>query len=162
MEGMKLEDFVGNQPIVHLMRNGHLPPAGLFTGLDGIGKKTLALRLAALANCKDSSGQDLCGKCPSCLKAAAGHHPDHGQHDQDHAQLDGQPHQPVQPIAPRPQRDCHQDCPEDQQKHMRPRQGRAQQQQQRRRPEQRAVGQRPVDPRARGELGPCGRGLARV
>ena len=76
MEGMKLEDFVGNQPIVHLMRNGHLPPAGLFTGLDGIGKKTLALRLAALANCKDSSGQDLCGKCSSCLKAAAGHHPD--------------------------------------------------------------------------------------
>ena len=73
---MKLQDFVGNQPIVHLMRNGHLPPASLFTGLDGIGKKTLALSLAGLANCKDSSGQDLCGKCSSCLKAAKGYHPD--------------------------------------------------------------------------------------
>jgi len=73
---MKLEDFIGNQPIVQLMRSGHLPPAGLFTGLDGIGKKTLALTLAALANCTDSSGQDLCGTCPSCLKAAAGCHPD--------------------------------------------------------------------------------------
>ena len=73
---MKLEDFVGNQPIVHLMRNGHLPPAGLFAGPDGIGKKTLALSLAALANCRNPRQQDLCGKCSSCLRAAAGHHPD--------------------------------------------------------------------------------------
>ncbi len=73
---MKLEDFVGNQPIVQLMKAGHLPPACLFAGLDGIGKKTLALGLAALANCKDPSQQDLCGKCSSCLKAAAGCHPD--------------------------------------------------------------------------------------
>ena len=73
---MKLEGFVGNQSIVHLMRNGHLPPASLFAGRDGIGKKTLALSLAALANCKESSRQDLCGKCSSCLKASAGHHSD--------------------------------------------------------------------------------------
>ena len=73
---MKLEDFVGNQLIVQLMKNGHLPPACLFAGLDGIGKKTLALGLAALTNCKDSSLQDLCGKCSSCLKAASGQHPD--------------------------------------------------------------------------------------
>ena len=42
---MKLEDFVGNQLIVQLMKNGHLPPACLFAGLGGIGKKTLALGL---------------------------------------------------------------------------------------------------------------------
>ena len=73
---MKLEDFVGNQPIVHLLRNGHLPPASLFAGPDGIGKKTLALSLAALGNCKNSIDHDLCGECSSCIKAAAGHHPD--------------------------------------------------------------------------------------
>ena len=73
---MKLEDFVGNQPIVHLLRNGHLPPASLFTGPDGIGKKTLALGLAALGNCKNPIDHDSCGECPSCTKAAAGQHPD--------------------------------------------------------------------------------------
>ncbi|MEE8348325.1 MAG: DNA polymerase III subunit delta' [Acidobacteriota bacterium] len=73
---MKLADLVGNQPVVDLMRTGHLPPASLFSGIDGIGKKTLALSLAALANCKGSDRTDLCGECSSCLKAAAGQHSD--------------------------------------------------------------------------------------
>ncbi|MDA2933311.1 DNA polymerase III subunit delta' [Acidobacteria bacterium AH-259-D05] len=73
---MKLKDFVGNQHIVHLLRQGQFPQTSLFTGLEGVGKKTLALSLAALTNCKGSSGQDLCGRCSSCTKAATGHHPD--------------------------------------------------------------------------------------
>ena len=73
---MKLRDFVGNQRLVHLLRRGQLPQASLFTGPDGIGKRTLALSLAEWANCKDPGSKDLCGKCSSCTKAAGGHHPD--------------------------------------------------------------------------------------
>ncbi|MDA2928857.1 DNA polymerase III subunit delta' [Acidobacteria bacterium AH-259-O06] len=73
---MRLENFVGNQRIVGLLRRGRLPQASLFTGPEGIGKKTLALSLAALTNCKDGSGTDLCEKCSSCVKASIGNHPD--------------------------------------------------------------------------------------
>ena len=73
---MRLRDFVGNHRIVELLRRGRLPQASLFTGPEGVGKKTLALSLAALANCKDPKGFELCGKCSSCVKEAAGFHPD--------------------------------------------------------------------------------------
>ena len=73
---MKLRDFVGNHRIVALLRSGRLPQASLFSGPEGVGKKTFALSLAALASCKDPEGAELCGKCSSCVKAAAGYHPD--------------------------------------------------------------------------------------
>lgn len=73
---MQLKDFIGNQPLVDLLRRGALPQATLFRGPEGVGKKTLALALAALANCKKPAGTDLCGQCGSCVKAAAGYHPD--------------------------------------------------------------------------------------
>ena len=62
--------------MVEILRRGRLPQATLFTGPDGVGKKTLALSLAALANCKDRKEDELCGKCSSCVKEAAGYHPD--------------------------------------------------------------------------------------
>jgi DNA polymerase-3 subunit delta' len=73
---MRLRDFVGNQRLVQILRRGQLPQASLFTGPEGVGKKTLALSLAALANCKEDTREELCGKCSSCVKEAAGHHPD--------------------------------------------------------------------------------------
>ena len=73
---MRLRDFVGNQQMVQILRRGQLPQASLFTGPEGVGKKTLALSLAALANCKGGTEEELCGTCPSCVKEAAGHHPD--------------------------------------------------------------------------------------
>jgi len=73
---VRLRDFVGNHRIVALLRRGRLPQASLFTGPEGVGKKTLGLSLATLANCKDPEGAELCGKCSSCVKAATGNHPD--------------------------------------------------------------------------------------
>ena len=73
---MRLRDFVGNQRMVQFLRRGQFPQASLFTGPEGVGKKTLALSLAALANCKGGTEDELCGMCSSCVKEATGHHPD--------------------------------------------------------------------------------------
>ncbi len=62
--------------MVQFLRRGQLPQASLFTGPEGVGKKTLASSLAALANCKGDTEDELCGTCSSCVKEAAGHHPD--------------------------------------------------------------------------------------
>lgn len=62
--------------MVEILRRGRLPQASLFTGPEGVGKKTLALSLAAMANCKGDTEDELCGRCSSCVKEAAGHHPD--------------------------------------------------------------------------------------
>ncbi len=73
---MKLGDFVGNERLVNRLRAASLPQASLFVGPEGVGKKTLALGLARLANCKHRQHGDVCGLCPSCLKSLANHHPD--------------------------------------------------------------------------------------
>lgn len=73
---MKFEDLVGNESVIGLLRSGTLPQASIFSGPDGIGKKTSALLLASLINCKAPTGQDLCGHCSSCIKAQNGNHPD--------------------------------------------------------------------------------------
>jgi len=55
-------------------RTGH---AYLFSGLEAIGKKTLALELVKAINCaKSDSLNDSCDECPSCRKIAKGIHPD--------------------------------------------------------------------------------------
>ena len=73
---MRLQDFIGNQKMVDLLRARALPEASLFTGPAGVGKRTLALALAALANCKSPSSHDLCESCPSCVKVSLNSHPD--------------------------------------------------------------------------------------
>ncbi len=62
--------------MVQILRRGQLPQASLFTGPEGVGKRTLASSLAALANCKGDTEDEVCGTCSSCVKEAAGHHPD--------------------------------------------------------------------------------------
>jgi len=75
-----------------LLSSGNLPHAFLFTGLDGIGKKTAAMAFAMACNClelklfsRPASGSgfrppainiDPCGACRSCKKIISGHHPD--------------------------------------------------------------------------------------
>lgn len=71
-----LKDIFGNRKLIGLLRRGQLPQSSLFTGPDGVGKKTVALLLAGLANCKHAADHDLCGECSSCTKARAGNHPD--------------------------------------------------------------------------------------
>ena len=50
--------------------------AYLFRGPDGVGKKKVALTLAAYLNCKNPRDEDACGRCPSCRKYFSGNHPD--------------------------------------------------------------------------------------
>ncbi|MFO7570419.1 MAG: DNA polymerase III subunit delta' [Smithellaceae bacterium] len=55
-------------------RVGH---AYLFSGLEGIGKKTLALAFAQTLNCENPvEHKDACGQCPPCRKLLSGNHPD--------------------------------------------------------------------------------------
>ncbi|MBF0495053.1 MAG: DNA polymerase III subunit delta' [Deltaproteobacteria bacterium] len=53
-----------------------LSHAYLFTGIDGIGKRTTALELAKAVNCTHPVAGDSCGTCQSCGKIEAGLHPD--------------------------------------------------------------------------------------
>ncbi len=65
--------------IALLERGGRLAHAYLFIGPAGIGKGETALKVAQFLNC-ESPSQDAppygCGHCPSCVKVAAGSHPD--------------------------------------------------------------------------------------
>ncbi len=54
---------------------GRLPHALLFAGPDGVGKRSVALALAAWAQC-EVGGDDACGSCAACRQVAAGTHPD--------------------------------------------------------------------------------------
>ena len=73
---VRLQDFIGNQELVSRVKRASLPQSALFAGPDGVGKKTLALGLAARTDCRNRSGRDFCGNCESCSKVAGGNHPD--------------------------------------------------------------------------------------
>ena len=72
---MGFDSFLGNPKAVTAVRemlaSGRVPGALLFAGPDGVGKKTLALRLAKSLNCekRPPGGADFCGECPRCCKA---------------------------------------------------------------------------------------------
>jgi DNA polymerase III subunit delta' len=62
------------QKAMALSRVGH---SYVFSGLDAIGKKALALAFAQALICQNpSSLNDACGNCPACRKMASGNHPD--------------------------------------------------------------------------------------
>lgn len=75
---MQFTDFAGNGEVKKQLSlafdEGRLPHAIILEGPAGCGKRTLAAILAAAAVC---TGEDKpCGKCPGCIKAKAGSHPD--------------------------------------------------------------------------------------
>jgi DNA polymerase III delta prime subunit len=69
-----------------LVKNGRLPPSLLFAGPEGSGKELMAVRLAAMINCRSigspagrvASAPDICGDppCPACAKVRNLEHPD--------------------------------------------------------------------------------------
>jgi DNA polymerase III subunit delta' len=72
---MGFDSFLGNPRAVQAVRDmlgrGRVPGSLLFTGPEGIGKKTLALMLAKALNCerRGPQGDDFCGECGRCRKA---------------------------------------------------------------------------------------------
>jgi DNA polymerase-3 subunit delta' len=71
---MGFDSFLGNakalQTIRELLARGRVPGSLLFTGPEGVGKKTLALMLAKALNCerRGPAGDDFCGECERCRK----------------------------------------------------------------------------------------------
>lgn len=74
-----------------LIRKGTVPHAFLFTGIEGIGKRTAAKAFAMACNCRNSDPNveeeaiadaddfqrlAVCGQCSSCKKILSGNHPD--------------------------------------------------------------------------------------
>jgi len=68
---MPFDSFLGNRKAVAFVRDmlaaERVPHALLFSGLDGVGKKTLALMLAKALNCEQRT-DDFCGECSRCRK----------------------------------------------------------------------------------------------
>jgi DNA polymerase III subunit delta' len=76
---MGFSQIVGHQKQVEIVRqalnNGRLHHAYLFVGMEGVGKKTIALDLAKAIHCSAATG-DFCGGCADCARIQDGNHPD--------------------------------------------------------------------------------------
>jgi DNA polymerase III subunit delta' len=76
---MAFADVVGHQRPLRILRRlietGRVHHAYLFTGMEGIGKRLVALNMAKALNCADQAGE-ACDRCRSCQLIAKGVHPD--------------------------------------------------------------------------------------
>jgi DNA polymerase III subunit delta' len=86
---MPFRDIVGHRRLISLLSRASaqqtLPPALLFAGPYGIGKRRTALAVAQALNCPRAAASsmsgthlelDACGMCPSCRRIERGIHPD--------------------------------------------------------------------------------------
>jgi DNA polymerase-3 subunit delta' len=78
-EGVSFREIIGHRRPLEILRKamlrGRLAHAYLFTGPDGVGKRTTALKFAKAVLCGKGDG-DSCGECSSCLKMEGLNHPD--------------------------------------------------------------------------------------
>ncbi|MDI6852267.1 MAG: DNA polymerase III subunit delta' [Deltaproteobacteria bacterium] len=77
-----LRHILGQERAINYLKTalnaGRLAHAYLFLGPEGVGKATTAKALAAALNCEAPQADgDACGVCPSCVRLAAGTHPDY-------------------------------------------------------------------------------------
>jgi len=76
---MAFADVVGHerprQILRRLIETGRVHHAYLFTGMEGIGKRLVALNMAKALNCADQAGE-ACDRCRSCQLIGKGMHPD--------------------------------------------------------------------------------------
>ena len=76
---MGFSQIVGHQKQVEILRqalnHGRLHHAYLFVGMEGVGKKTIALDLAKAIHCSAATG-DFCGECTDCGRIQNGNHAD--------------------------------------------------------------------------------------
>lgn len=77
---MPLRQLSGHTPLRRILARAvvrrSVPPSLLFSGPRGVGKCSIALALAQLANCLDVTDDDACGECTACRRIARGLHPD--------------------------------------------------------------------------------------
>jgi DNA polymerase-3 subunit delta' len=76
---MSFSQIVGHQKQLEIVRralnHGRLHHAYLFVGMEGVGKKTIALGLAKAIHCSAAAG-DFCGECSDCARIQDGNHAD--------------------------------------------------------------------------------------
>lgn len=76
---MGFAEIIGQRNQLDILRlalaNNRLHHAYLFTGPEGVGKRTTALALAKALHCTEKSG-DFCGRCAECARVMARNHPD--------------------------------------------------------------------------------------
>jgi len=77
---MHFKDFIGNAKVVERLRTklreSRFPHALIFSGPDGVGKRTCALMIAKALNCPESGPDDFCDRCNQCRKIDSAVHPD--------------------------------------------------------------------------------------
>jgi DNA polymerase III subunit delta' len=77
---MKLSDIAGNQRVVEYFQRaltrGRLGHAYLFSGPEGVGKRTIAQLLCKSLLCRNPTSEGPCENCASCHKFDSGNHPD--------------------------------------------------------------------------------------
>lgn len=79
---MSWQGILGHDDVVERFRrsmaNGRLATTFLFVGPEGIGKRTVAIKLAQSILCSRSNELDLapCGECPECQQVLSDSHPD--------------------------------------------------------------------------------------
>jgi DNA polymerase-3 subunit delta' len=76
---LRLSEIMGQEAALKTLKAA-LPPGRpahsyLFTGPDGVGKRSTALAWARALFCANGEG-DACGSCVPCVKVASGNHPD--------------------------------------------------------------------------------------
>ena len=76
---MNFDGFLGNGALKARLqesfRQGKTSHCYLLCGVEGSGRRTLALRMAAALECRDETNPG-CGVCPACRKVLSGQHPD--------------------------------------------------------------------------------------
>ena len=77
---LRFSDILGQSAVLAMLREseveGTLHHALAFVGPEGVGKRTVALALAARLLCTSPIDGESCGVCESCHQVAAGSHPD--------------------------------------------------------------------------------------
>jgi len=78
---MPFQSIYGHEKQINLLLSAlekdRVPHAYLFSGMTGVGKKTVATALAKRINCTgEVTSFDPCNRCPSCLKIDHNNHPD--------------------------------------------------------------------------------------
>lgn len=77
---MRFSQIIGQDRVKDFFRRAvaedRIPHAYLFTGIAGVGKTSTANALTMALNCRQPTGIEACGVCPSCRQMTGGNFPD--------------------------------------------------------------------------------------